>query len=277
MSAVEPMVYTRVALADDIRQAGICSGDNLILHSSLRRIGPTENGPQTVVDAILDVIGPKANLMVPTFTYNLPVWNSEPFHPEKSASRVGAITEYIRNRPDVRRSFHPTHSVAVVGPDAASITRHHIDATPIGRNSPFDRMLQRNAKILMLGTFQDTNSSLHLCEVLCELPYTNVPFSPSQTFEVAWFINVREQVEYTQINEVPGCSRGFRVIEPYFIRAGVLQEVKIGNASCQLLSMTKMLDAAREILRTDPMLLLCTIEGCAICPKRRQYMSQLER
>lgn len=275
MSAVEPIVYNSRALADDFRNAGICDSDSIILHSSLRSVGRTDHGAESVVEALLETIGTDGHLLVPTFTYSLPVWNSEPFNLHKSKSRVGLITEYVRNRPGARRSFHPTHSVAVIGPEAETLIAGHIHCSPLGNSSPFDRMAERGAKILMLGTFQDTNSSLHLCEVKSGLPYIEVPFSRGQNYELGWFINEKEQVEYVQIFEVPGCSRGFRSIEPLLVANEAIKPVKIGSADCQLLEMPKLVKVAAEILRDDPTLLLCQIPNCAICPKRREFMTRL--
>jgi aminoglycoside 3-N-acetyltransferase len=256
-------------LADDFRRIGLRSGDNIVLHSSLKSIGRTTNGPATVIDALLQVIGPSGNLLVPTYTYSLVVWNTEPYDHHTSASRVGVITEEVRHRHGAHRSFHPTHSVAVIGPEAQAITANHLHHTPIGNGSPLDRMRVRGAKILMLGTCQDTNSTLHLVEVMAGLPYVSVCFQADADYETGWFFNERRQIEYVQLHEFPGCSRGFRNIEFRLREIGVLQDVKIGSATSQLLDMEWLCRAAVAILQRDPTLLLCDVPNCAICPRRR--------
>lgn len=270
---IEP-VYDVADLARDLDRAGIAAGENLIVHSSLKSIGRTADGARTVVDALLSVLGPRGNLMVPTYTYSLPIWNAEPFDYVASKSRVGAITEEVRSRPESIRSFHPTHSVCVIGPDAKAIVENHLHFTPIGRHSPFDRMLARNAKILMLGTYQDTNSSLHLCEVLAGVPYVNVCFSDDFDYELGWFFNENRQVEYVEVHEVPGCSRGFRKIEPFLSADGILKNVRIGSAESQLLSLRDLVPGVKQALATEPTLLLCEIPNCAICPRRRMFMEK---
>ncbi len=274
MSQME-RAWTRTQLSEQFHKAGLAPGDAVILHSSLKSLGVVEGGAEAVVDALLEVIGPRGHLLVPTFTYCLPMWNIPPFDVRTTKSRVGAITETVRLRPDALRSFHPTHSVAVVGPEKETVTRNHLHATPLGVDCPFDRMRKYGAKILMLGTTQDTNSSLHLCEVLAKLPYVEVAFSEGQDFELAWFINEEGQVEYTPIYEVPGCSRGFRVVEEPLRRAGVLRDVMIGNAPSQLLLLEELIEAMKSLLATDPTLLLCHNEQCTICSKRRAYMKKV--
>lgn len=269
--------WTSNVLAEHIESAGINRDQDVILHSSLKSVGKTESGPSTVIDALLSVIGPSGNLMVPTFTYSLPAWKGEPFNVKTSRARTGAIPEYVRHREDAIRSFHPTHSVAVIGPDSAAITEHHLQATPLGKESPFGRMLERRAKILMLGTRQDTNSSLHLCEVTAALPYVQICFSESANHETAWYHDDKQEIRFTRIYEVPGCSRGFRAIEMALINRGILKMVQIGNAQCQLLDLYDLEVAAREILAERPTLLLCTVPHCGICPKRRAYMKTLQQ
>lgn len=259
-------------LIEDFQGIGLRRGDSVILHSSLKSLGRTVNGAATVVDALLETIGPTGNLMVPTYTYSLVIWNTEPYDHYTSRSRVGAITEEVRARPYAIRSFHPSHSVVVLGPDAQELTSNHLHSTPIGIGSPLDRMRRHRAKILMLGTYQDTNSSLHLAEVMTGLPYTSIAFQDEADYETGWFFNEQRQIEYVQLHEFPGCSRGFRHIEWHFREQGVIKDVKVGNAACQLLDLNWMCQAAQSILQRDPTLLLCDVPNCAICPRRRARM-----
>ncbi|MGI8907521.1 MAG: AAC(3) family N-acetyltransferase [Candidatus Sumerlaeaceae bacterium] len=268
-------VYRTQDLAEEFERIGLRQGDSVVLHSSLKSIGNTADGAATVVDALLQVTGRSGNIRVPTYTYNLVIWNTEPYDHYSTRSRVGVITEEARSRARAQRSFHPSHSVTVIGPEAAAITSNHLHSTPIGRGSPLDRMRQRGAKILMLGTCQDTNSSLHLAEVLAGLPYVAVAFQDEMDYETGWFYNENRQVEYVPLHEFPGCSRGFRKIEYPLRERGVLHDVRVGNAASQLLDMRSLCHAAEEILQRDPTLLLCEVQNCAICPRRRAYMNKV--
>lgn len=259
-------------LMQDFVRAGIKSGDHIIMHSSFKKVGPVQHGPAAVINALLKTIGSTGNLLVPTYTYSLPIWNAEPFDVRYSASRVGAITEEVRKRTAAIRSFHPTHSVCAIGPDAPAVTLNHLHATPLGVGSPLDRMRRMNAKVLMLGTFQDTNSSLHLCEELHNLPYCDVGFSEELDHEIGWFFNEKREIEYVQLPRFPGCSRGFRAIEEHLRREGVLQDVYIGQAASQLLNLPRLVEATAAPLASDPGMLLCNVPNCAICPRRRNHL-----
>ena len=47
---------------------GIQSGDLLLVHSALSSIGQVEGGADTVIDALLETIGPKGTLVMSTLT-----------------------------------------------------------------------------------------------------------------------------------------------------------------------------------------------------------------
>jgi aminoglycoside 3-N-acetyltransferase len=51
-------------IAKDLRQLGIKSGDVLMVHSSLSKIGIVDGGADAVIDALIDVIGRRQLLRV---------------------------------------------------------------------------------------------------------------------------------------------------------------------------------------------------------------------
>ena len=65
---------TRPQLANDLRTLGLQAGDEILVHSSLSRLGWVVGGAQAVVLALLDVLTEEGTLMVPTPSAN----NSDP-------------------------------------------------------------------------------------------------------------------------------------------------------------------------------------------------------
>ena len=101
-------------LIDDLKKAGIKRGDRLVVHSSLKSIGMTRDGADTVIDALMDVIGEEGTIFMPVFTYSYErEGKTDPFDRKDSPSLTGIITETFRKRSGVLRSSHPTHSMAV--------------------------------------------------------------------------------------------------------------------------------------------------------------------
>lgn len=158
------MNISMIRIKSDLAAIGLKKGDSVIVHSSFSSMGNVVGGAETVMRAILDVIGEEGTLMFPTFTHR-EVYESGRFDYKNSPSCVGYLSEYFRNMPGVVRSMHPTHSVAAIGRLANEFIKdHEKDRTPMGEGSPYRRLAKYNAKILMLGCPLDTFSYLHALE-----------------------------------------------------------------------------------------------------------------
>ena len=93
------------------------------------------------------------------------------FNLEESPSCVGILTELFRKRPGVVRSLHPTHSVVALGKDAeAFIAGNEKCETPCAMASPWGKLLERKATILLLGVDLRTNTFMHGVEVWLDIP-----------------------------------------------------------------------------------------------------------
>ena len=63
-------VQTRDEIAAALRALGLPAGANVFVHSSMSSIGYVEGGADSIVDALLGVLGPAGTLIVPTFTFS---------------------------------------------------------------------------------------------------------------------------------------------------------------------------------------------------------------
>jgi aminoglycoside 3-N-acetyltransferase len=66
-----PLPRTRQSLAKDLLDAGLTSGMNVIVHSSLSSLGWVCGGAVAVVQALMDVITPAGTLVMPTHSGDL--------------------------------------------------------------------------------------------------------------------------------------------------------------------------------------------------------------
>lgn len=152
-------------LVRHFRDLGIEPGTTVCAHASLRRLGYVMGGPDTVIDALLEVLGPTGTLMMPSFPMAGAALDflesGQAFDVLQSPSANGAITEAFRTRPSVRRSLHPTNPVAAVGSRSAELLRDHDDSpTPFGRHTPYGRLAEdEDGFVLMLETH--VHSLLH--------------------------------------------------------------------------------------------------------------------
>ena len=244
--------FTQEQLEKQLKAIGIKKGDTLLVHSSLSRIGHLEDGPKTLVDALLSVIGEEGNLLMPTspnhvFQLNY-IQNTPFFDVLNSPSRTGAITEYFRKLPDALRSLHPTEPVSAVGPLAEYFTKDHFkEITPYTDKSPFYRVSEQNGKILYLGVTLDmAGTNLHTLEdAVADFKF---PVYYPQVFEIDILDEegVKHKVKTKVHNPEYSKKRKCDELIPMFEKKGVLEKCQIGNAETLLVQAKPFLEVMIE-------------------------------
>ena len=162
---------SRGDIASGVRGVGLGAGHTVLVHSALRTLGRVDGGADTVVDAILDVVGPRGTLVVPTFTFIHEVEPDPLIDPAVDPSEMGAITEAARRRPDARRSTAYRHSFAAIGRRAEVITAVDPALPPFDVRSAFGVMLALDAQVLLLGVTYANSTSHHFAEWMSEVSY----------------------------------------------------------------------------------------------------------
>lgn len=241
-------VILKEDLVNDLIKAGVKSGDTLLVHSSLSKIGYVEEGPKTVVEALLDVVGTEGNLLMP----NSPnaglqleyIRSIESFDVQNTPSALGAITEYFRKLPEAKRSAHPTEPVSCIGPDAEYFVSEHFgELTPYTEKSPFYKVSEKGGKILYLGvTLDNAGTNLHTLEDAVD--DFKFPVYYDEVFEVNVVLpdgktkTMKTKVHNPEQSKKRKCDQ----LIPLFESEGVMKEVKIGEARGLLVDAKGMLD-----------------------------------
>ncbi|MFC4070624.1 aminoglycoside N(3)-acetyltransferase [Actinoplanes subglobosus] len=174
----------RASLAADLRALGLPAGD-LVVHVSLRRLGPPRDGPQVLLDALREVAGPGATIVVPTHTAHnsttSPVFREATrgldgprlaayldampgFTPSMASTGMGAFAEHVRLAPGTVRSGHPQTSFAAAGPRAEEFMAVHDLDCHLGERSPVGALYRAGAHELMIGCGWERCTGLHLAE-----------------------------------------------------------------------------------------------------------------
>jgi len=152
-----------------LKSLGIGEGDGLLVHSAVQFLGRPIPGIGMYLDAIQSVIGPRGTLVVPTF--NFAFTRGEPYDPLQTPSEgMGAFSEYVRQRPEARRTLHPMQSIAIVGFHASDLAERDT-LSAFDPASAFERMLDLGFKLLLLGADSRATSMFHYCEQRAEVPY----------------------------------------------------------------------------------------------------------
>jgi len=176
----------RAQLAADLRSLGLRRGQDLLVHCSLRQVGPTLGGAAALLAALRDVAGLAATIVVPTQTAGNSLTSRSfraataglgpqeraryveampGFDPASTPSAgMGAFAEHVRTRPDARRSAHPQSSFAAVGPEATAVTSVHDLDCHLGERSPLRWLYDAGAAVLLLGVGYSACTAFHLAE-----------------------------------------------------------------------------------------------------------------
>lgn len=155
--------------AEQVRQVfseSLRSGDDVLIHASLGRLGHFEAGVDDVIDALLEAIGETGTLVMMADTRSFS--RSGTFSMDQP-SETGLITERFRLREGVVRSRVPMVSFCAFGPRSAYYTRpynSHLDP-----EATMTRLLEMDAKIMLLGVGYEKCTLYHLAEERHGTPY----------------------------------------------------------------------------------------------------------
>lgn len=163
-------MHTHSSLLKQMESMGIDRKGTLLVHSSFKSIGEVEGGADTVLDALADYMK-EGLLVLPTHTWSYIDAQNPRFSVLESPVCTGILPELFRRRPGVIRSWHPTHSVAALGTDAAMFTAgdERWD-TPCARGSVYGKLLDRGAQIMLLGVDLRRNTFIHGIEEWVDIP-----------------------------------------------------------------------------------------------------------
>lgn len=160
---------------------GVSPGDGLLVHSAIQFLGRPRGGVAMYYESLCKVMdsGPTSQatgeealaftIAVPTFNFGFA--RGEPYDPQSTPSEgMGAFSEYVRQLPGTRRTPHPMQSLGVIGRYADDLAgRDTLSAFDPG--SAFERMLELDFKLLLLGAEIQAVSMLHYSEQRANVPY----------------------------------------------------------------------------------------------------------
>jgi aminoglycoside N3'-acetyltransferase len=156
---------TREQLAAALRDLGVAPGDGLLVHSAVQYLGRPLGG----VGMYLEALAQAGTIAAPAF--NFAFARGEPYDPQTTPSAgMGAFSEYVRQRPEAQRTPHPMQSLAAIGAHAADLAQRDTPSA-FDPGSAFERLLELDFKLLLLGADIQSVSMLHYSEQRANVPY----------------------------------------------------------------------------------------------------------
>ena len=166
------MIVTKQDIVKDFANLGIRPTDAIMVHSSMKSFGYVDGGPQTIIEGLKEVVK-DGTLCFPALRMH-EVYNAyADWDIEKTPTGVGRIAETFRTSKGVLRSDQETHSVTAIGKLAKYITEGHRTGKErvciygnlaFGYNSPWQRLYDLNAKVVLIGVSMVYNTFKHFVE-----------------------------------------------------------------------------------------------------------------
>ncbi len=241
-------MYTKQELKNMIKEMGIEFTDTLFIHSSMKAIGEVVGGADTVLDSFMEYLE-NGLLILPTHTWANMSESHNVYDPKKEPSCVGVLTNLFMKREGVVRSLHPTHSVAAYGKDNIEYIKGEEEiTTPCGIGGCYDRLRERNAKILLLGVNHSRNTFIHCVEEILQVPerFTEKPV----LFKIVMPDgSIKESMVYRHYNRTTAhISETYTKLEQAFYDNNVAKKVKFGDATCILCDANGIFEVTKKVL-----------------------------
>ncbi|MBT3602675.1 MAG: M28 family peptidase [Candidatus Latescibacteria bacterium] len=159
---IEPdQIIGKAQLIRDLKALGIQTGMDVMVHSALSKVGHVDGGANTVIDALLSIIGKRGTLVMPSFNHG---W-AHVFNPLTTPTTNGAIPDTFWRRTGVIRSQHASHAIAAFGPKAEAICADHNITGCWTADSPISRVIHNDGYILSIGVDHHNSTAYHAAEV----------------------------------------------------------------------------------------------------------------
>ena len=255
------MVLTHDRIAADLRRLGVQPGDVLMVHSSLRSLGFVVGGAPTVVDALLEVLGPTGTLVGPSFNYETALDPGFIFDPLNTPSDMGAIADEIRRRAGNHRSRHLTHSLSAVGRHAETIVTAN-GSTAWHADGPLATVFKLNGRFLLLGVTYQSFTACHVLEVAYRLRFRKLDTLRRRLRRSDGRLVPFENTIYLRDVNYPGYD--FNRVGQAMEDAGLTSVAPVGNAIARLIPARSMQDFATPRVQRDPNYLLQ--QGAGVSP-----------
>lgn len=243
------MAYTKQDLLNYLKELQVKPNGTLLVHSSMKSIGEVEGGADTVLDALSEYM--KDGLLVlPTHTWSYINADNPKFYVTDSKVCVGILPELFRQREGVIRSWHPTHSVAALGKDAAEFVKdNELWDTPCARKSPWGKLLDRKAQIMLLGVDLRRNTFIHGVEEWADIPGR---MTDAREALVVVTPEGKEISVPSRRHHGDHWSEYFWKVDEFLEEKKVMRKGKFGDATVRICEAAPMTEVLNKLLAINP-------------------------
>lgn len=238
-------MFTKEALTAQLRAMNAPRNSVVLVHSSLKAIGETEDRGQGVLDTLIDYFTADGGLLcIPTHTWAFLDNIAEPtldLNSDKVC--IGTLPKLAAGDPRAHRSLHPTHSMAVFGDDAAveAFIAGELEAeTSTDPRSCYGKLINRGGYVLLLGVIHNRNTTLHCVEEMLGVPNRLSEGWMATKIRLKSGEIIERPIHCHHCVGIRDVSAHYPKYEPAFRHHGAIIDGTFGNAKAQLCSTEKM-------------------------------------
>lgn len=240
-------MYSEKDLRKQICDMGIQPSDTVLIHTSMRAIGPVENGADGVINTFCNYLT-EGLFLVPTHTWMTVNPENPVFDVRTAVPCLGALPTAAAFRKDGIRSLHPTHSIWAHGKHAAAfIAGEELAQTPAPPGFAWCRLADVHAKILLLGVGNDKNTFIHAIDEIADIP-DRISGNPFPVTIIDQQGNTyRHPYAGHHCSHTDDVSKQFINFEKPLAELGALTYGKLGNATVRIVDARKCRDIILRI------------------------------
>lgn len=239
------------------------AGKPVVVHASLKKFAAIQGGPRTLIQALVASFN---GVIMPTFTYKTMVTPgvgppnngitygtdkdlnkmAEPFRPDMPPDKMMGILPYhLLYEKGVTRASHPILSFAGFRADDILLTQTLFDPLAL-----IGALAERDGWVILINVDHTVNTSIHYGEKLAgRRQFVRWASTPGRIVECPGY---------------PGDSSGFNAIEEHMLPHTRRVDLD-GGAFIQAVPVKRLLEVTMELIKKDPLALLCQRTDCERC------------
>jgi len=248
--------YNKKNIVNSLKKAGLKKGQVIFINTELFKFGNLYEAKnknhyfKIFFDSIYKIIGKNGTMATNTYSFQTLRYN-EKFIYEKTKCTSGEFSEYIRKKRGSLRSHHPVFSVTAIGKYKKYLCSNN-SFHNYGHNSPYQRFLELDGKVLNLAMDPCLNPFLHVAEFLAGVPFyynklTKVNYYKKNKKIKKYFSS---SVRYLDLNTTIKINK-LKKLKKELLKKKIINSVNLGSSKIYLFSAKKYLNIVLKFLAKD--------------------------
>ena len=238
-----------MGLTKYLQRLGLSSDQTVFFHSSFRSLSREGITPQNLIEELIYHFT-RGDVLMPAMSWRYvgpdrPEWNER-----GTPSNVGVIAEIFRNTYASTRSIHPTHSVSGLGQNIHMLLAdHHIGDTPCSKMSPYGKLNDADAWIVMIDTGFDCCTLIHHLE---EVVAPELYLKPKSSVETYVCTSLAGESIDVRVRRHLLLKRNYWQFQDALASVGKLSVFLYRSVVCRVFRVRDLIDVSLPIIRSNP-------------------------